>query len=46
MISQGVMEQNPFTYRKSGVNSTNSGGILETNTENLLRMVIDAGFML
>ncbi|EXB87372.1 ATP-dependent DNA helicase Q-like 4A [Morus notabilis] len=39
MISQGVIEQSPFTSRKNGVNAMNSGGILETNTENLLRMV-------
>lgn len=46
MISQGVIEQGPFTSRKNGVNAMNSGGILETNTENLLRMVIDGGFKL
>ena len=39
MISQGATEQSPLV---SGYNRTNlgsSGRILETNTENLLRMV-------
>ncbi|OIV91529.1 hypothetical protein TanjilG_08941 [Lupinus angustifolius] len=39
MISQGVMEQNTMTSGYSRSNTTNSGRILETNTENLLRMV-------
>ncbi|XVF67681.1 hypothetical protein PTKIN_Ptkin10aG0141100 [Pterospermum kingtungense] len=37
MISQGVAEQSPFATGYTRVN--NSGKILETNTENLLRMV-------
>ncbi|KAI4296227.1 hypothetical protein L6164_036202 [Bauhinia variegata] len=38
MISQGAIEQSPFTgYGRA--NMINSGRILETNTENLLRMV-------
>ncbi|PON33177.1 DNA helicase, ATP-dependent [Parasponia andersonii] len=39
MINQGVIEQSPFPSRSNRVNATNSGRILETNTENLLRMV-------
>lgn len=41
MISQGAIEQTPFA---SGYNRTNmgySGRLLETNTENLLRMVTE-----
>lgn len=39
MISQGVTEQNSISsgYNRS---SANSGRILETNSENLLRMVL------
>ncbi|XLT23696.1 hypothetical protein HN873_054988 [Arachis hypogaea] len=39
MISQGAIEQSSMTYGYSHSNMTNSGWILETNTENLLRMV-------
>ncbi|KAF1882424.1 hypothetical protein Lal_00039072, partial [Lupinus albus] len=39
MITQGVIEQNTMTSGYSRSNTTNSGRILETNTENLLRMV-------
>ncbi|KAJ0078072.1 hypothetical protein Patl1_36830 [Pistacia atlantica] len=39
MISQGVAEQSPFTPGHNRTNVPNSGRILETNTENLLRMV-------
>ncbi|XP_062077326.1 ATP-dependent DNA helicase Q-like 4A isoform X2 [Humulus lupulus] len=39
MISQGAIEQSPFMSRNNRVNTSNSGRILETNTENLLRMV-------
>ncbi|XP_050375562.1 ATP-dependent DNA helicase Q-like 4A [Argentina anserina] len=39
MISQGVIEQNPLTPGQNRMNTANSGRILETNTENLLRMV-------
>ncbi|XP_044512347.1 ATP-dependent DNA helicase Q-like 4A isoform X2 [Mangifera indica] len=39
MISQGVAEQSPFTTGHNRINMTNSGRILETNTDNLLRMV-------
>ncbi|KAL4380327.1 hypothetical protein HN51_003609 [Arachis hypogaea] len=39
MISQGAIEQSSMTYGYSRSNMTNSGRILETNTENLLRMV-------
>lgn len=41
MISQGVAEQSPFTTGHNRINMTNSGRILETNTDNLLRMVFD-----
>ncbi|KAH9685508.1 bloom syndrome protein [Citrus sinensis] len=39
MISQGVAEQSPFTPGHNRFNVANSGRVLETNTENLLRMV-------
>lgn len=41
MISQGVAEQSPFTPGHNRFNVANSGRVLETNTENLLRMVND-----
>lgn len=46
MISQGSMDQSSFSSGYNRSNSANSGRILETNTENLLRMVLGAGFML
>ncbi|KAH6766488.1 DNA helicase [Perilla frutescens var. hirtella] len=39
MISQGVVEQTPFASGHSRTNMTSSGRLLETNSENLLRMV-------
>ncbi|MED6207360.1 hypothetical protein PIB30_035063 [Stylosanthes scabra] len=39
MISQGAIEQTSMTYGYNRSNMTNSGRILETNIENLLRMV-------
>lgn len=39
MISQGVVEQTPFPSGHSRANMTFSGRSLETNTDNLLRMV-------
>ncbi|KAK9286396.1 hypothetical protein L1049_014792 [Liquidambar formosana] len=39
MISQGVAEQSPFASGYNRISTANSGRILETNTENLLRMV-------
>lgn len=41
MISAGVMEQTPLTsgYNRNSV--TSSGRVLETNTDNLLRMVLN-----
>ncbi|XP_015878953.3 ATP-dependent DNA helicase Q-like 4A isoform X1 [Ziziphus jujuba] len=39
MISQGGIEQSPFSSGYNRTTSANSGRILETNTENLLRMV-------
>ncbi|KAK4740981.1 hypothetical protein SAY87_024569 [Trapa incisa] len=39
MISAGVMEQTPSTSGYNHNNVTNSGRVLETNTDNLLRMV-------
>nr|XP_023897078.1 ATP-dependent DNA helicase Q-like 4A [Quercus suber]POF20969.1 atp-dependent dna helicase q-like 4a [Quercus suber] len=39
MISLGVAEQTPLTSGYNRVNTANSGRILETNTENILRMV-------
>ncbi|KAL6284699.1 hypothetical protein ACE6H2_015628 [Prunus campanulata] len=39
MISQGVIEQSPLASGYNRTNTTNSGRVLETNTENLLRMV-------
>ena len=41
MLSQGFIEQSPFTSGSNRGNMANSGR-METNTENLLRMVIDA----
>lgn len=41
MISQGVAEQSPFTPGHNCFNVANYGRVLETNTENLLRMVND-----
>jgi bloom syndrome protein len=46
MISQGLTEQSSLTSGYNRVNNTNSGRILETNTENLLRMVRDISFAL
>lgn len=46
MISQGVAEQTPLTSGYNRVNIANSGRILETNTENILRMVLDINFAL
>lgn len=40
MISQGVVEQSPFSNGYNRINTANSGRILETNTDNLLRMVL------
>lgn len=39
MISQGVVEQSPLTSGYNRINMANPGRMLETNTENLLRMV-------
>ncbi|KAK7328296.1 hypothetical protein VNO77_22399 [Canavalia gladiata] len=39
MISQGAIEQSPMTSGYNRSNMTNSARILETNSENLLRMV-------
>ncbi|KAK6131895.1 hypothetical protein DH2020_034368 [Rehmannia glutinosa] len=39
MISQGVVEQTPFGSGYNRANMAPSGRLLETNTENLLRMV-------
>ncbi|KAK7246876.1 hypothetical protein RIF29_41746 [Crotalaria pallida] len=39
MLSQGAMEQNPMISGYNRSNMSNSGRLLETNTENLLRMV-------
>ncbi|XP_054776776.1 ATP-dependent DNA helicase Q-like 4A isoform X1 [Prosopis cineraria] len=39
MITQGAIEQSPMTSGYNRSNLTNSGRLLETNTENLLRMV-------
>uniref|UniRef100_A0A5B7ATW1 DNA 3'-5' helicase n=1 Tax=Davidia involucrata TaxID=16924 RepID=A0A5B7ATW1_DAVIN len=39
MISQGVVEQSPLASGYNRTSTANSGRILETNTENLLRMV-------
>ncbi|KAM5574436.1 ATP-dependent DNA helicase Q-like 4A [Rosa sericea] len=39
MISQGIIEQSSLTPGQNRMNAANSGRILETNTENLLRMV-------
>lgn len=39
MISQGAIEQTPFSARYNRNNGANSGKILETNSDNLLRMV-------
>ncbi|KAH0988037.1 hypothetical protein GBA52_015214 [Prunus armeniaca] len=39
MISQGVIEQSPLASGYNRSNTANSGRVLETNTENLLRMV-------
>ncbi|KAL6176388.1 hypothetical protein ACLB2K_053022 [Fragaria x ananassa] len=39
MISQGAIEQSSLTPGQNRMNTANSGRILETNTENLLRMV-------
>ncbi|KAI3445622.1 hypothetical protein Pfo_002287 [Paulownia fortunei] len=39
MISQGVVEQTPFASGYNRANNAPSGRLLETNTENLLRMV-------
>jgi len=41
MISQGgAIEQSPMTSGYNRSNMINPGSILETNTENLMRMVI------
>ncbi|KAL3620845.1 hypothetical protein CASFOL_035757 [Castilleja foliolosa] len=39
MISQGALEQTPFSSKYNRSNTAPSGRLLETNTENLLRMV-------
>ncbi|XP_010269421.1 PREDICTED: ATP-dependent DNA helicase Q-like 4A isoform X2 [Nelumbo nucifera] len=39
MISQGVIEQSPLALGSGRISGTNAGRILETNVENLLRMV-------
>ncbi|KAL6517738.1 hypothetical protein OROMI_033439 [Orobanche minor] len=39
MISQGSVEQTPFSSGYNRANTASSGRLLETNTENLLRMV-------
>uniref|UniRef100_A0A803LEA9 DNA 3'-5' helicase n=1 Tax=Chenopodium quinoa TaxID=63459 RepID=A0A803LEA9_CHEQI len=39
MLTQGVIEQNAFTSAHNRLNSANSGRIIETNMENLQRMV-------
>nr|KYP63184.1 ATP-dependent DNA helicase hus2/rqh1 [Cajanus cajan] len=39
MLSQGAIEQSPMTSGYNRSNMTNSGRVLETNTENLMRMV-------
>ncbi|TKY71366.1 ATP-dependent DNA helicase Q 4A [Spatholobus suberectus] len=39
MLCQGAIEQSPMTSGYNRSNMTNSGRILETNTENLMRMV-------
>ncbi|KAL6180613.1 hypothetical protein ACLB2K_047274 [Fragaria x ananassa] len=39
MISQGAIEKSSLTHGQNRMNTANSGTILETNTENLLRMV-------
>lgn len=41
MISQGAVEQNSWVSGYSRLTAKPSGRILETNTENLLRMVLD-----
>lgn len=46
MLSQGSIEQSSFSSGYNRSNSANSGRILETNTENLLRMVHGSVFML
>lgn len=46
MISQGAIEQSPLPSGYHRFNIANSGRILETNTENLLRMVLDMSFQL
>jgi len=40
MLSQGAIEQSSMTSGYNRSNMINSGRILETNTENLVRMVI------
>lgn len=40
MLSAGTVEQSPMTSGYSRLNATNPGRLLETNTENLLRMVL------
>ncbi|XP_061337155.1 ATP-dependent DNA helicase Q-like 4A [Gastrolobium bilobum] len=39
MLSQGAIEQSPMASGYNRLNMSNSGRILETNTENLLKMV-------
>ena len=39
MLSQGAVEQSPFTPGQNRLSSTNSARIVDTNMENLLRMV-------
>lgn len=46
MISQGSIEQTPFTSGYNRTTSSNSGRILETNTDNLLRMVLNLRVLL
>lgn len=46
MISAGVMEQTPLTSSYNRNNVTNSGRVLETNSDNLLRMVLNLKLVL
>lgn len=39
MISQGAAEQTPMKYGMNRISTTNSGRVLETNSDNLKRMV-------
>lgn len=46
MLSQGALEQNSFASGYSRTSITNQGRTLETNTENLLRMVVHLAIQL